>query len=110
MNPLKLKTELWVDGFGNQVEVHERTQDCLDCGCCIHNPSDHPLRDAPQLWRQAGMFDIKPSHMERVCEHVVGHPDPDGLAYLRRIGKHDLADALAMHACDGCCSHAGATT
>lgn len=99
-----MSRELFVDGAGKQVEVHERTQECLDHGCCIHNPSVHALSDAPLVWRQAGLFDIKPSHMERICQHGVGHPDTDGLAYLRRIGQHDLAAGLAVHGCDGCCS------
>lgn len=96
-------SELFVDGAGKHVEVHERTDDCLEHGCCIHNPSDHPLKDAPLVWRVAGAFDIKPSHMERHCDHGVGHPDPDSLAFLRRIGKDELADGLAVHGCDGCC-------
>jgi hypothetical protein len=95
--------ELWVDCNGLHVEVHARNDDCMQNGCCIHNPSDHPLRDAPMQWRVAGPFDIKPSHMERVCDHGVGHPDHDSLAYLERIGQHDLARHLARHGCDGCC-------
>jgi hypothetical protein len=34
--------------------------------------------------------------MERICEHGVGHPDPDDLRVIRdRI--------MGIHACDGCC-------
>ena len=99
-----MSSELFVDGAGKHIEVHERTDDCLADGCCIHAPSDHALRDAPLIWRRVGPWDIKPSHMERFCEHGVGHPDPDSLAYLRRIGNDDLADGLAVHGCDGCCA------
>lgn len=98
-----MNTELFIDGEGKHVEVHERNASC-DVSCCIHNPSDHPLKDAPLVWRVAGVFDIKPSHMERRCEHGVGHPDPDGLSFLRRTGQEKLADDLAVHGCDGCCS------
>lgn len=70
--------------------------------CCIHKPSDHPLRSAPMHWREAGMFDIKPSHMERICPHGQGHPDPDALAHIRRTDARLAAD-LAVHGCDGCC-------
>lgn len=95
--------ELFVDGAGQVIRVHKRNTDC-EVSCCIHNPSDHPLRDARLVWRTAGPLDIKPSHMERICEHGVGHPDHDSLAYLERIGDHDLHDALAVHGCDGCCT------
>lgn len=101
-------TELWVDGAGKYVEIHERTDDCLEHGCCIHNPSNHPMRDFPQVWREAiPIVDLKPSHMERICPHGIGHPDPDSLAYLRRTGREDLARHLSVHGCDGCCSGHG---
>ena len=88
-------SELWVDGFGNHIEVHERTQDCLDYGCCIHNPSDHIMVEWPMLYR----FDR--GLMERVCPHGIGHPDPDAIAYgMRKFGES--ADT-GVHGCDGCC-------
>jgi hypothetical protein len=35
--------------------------------------------------------------MERICEHGIGHPDPDD----RRIRTgEDMGD----HGCDGCCT------
>lgn len=97
------RRETFVDGRGRNLYVHRASDDCFDNHCCIHNPSDHPLRAAPLVWRQAGIFDWKPSHMERMCEHGVGHPDPDSLAFLRRNGKNDLAEILGSHGCDGCC-------
>ena len=36
---------------------------------------------------------------ERICEHGIGHPDPDQVSYWQRWGK----EALAIHGCDGCC-------
>lgn len=41
--------------------------------------------------------------MERVCPHGVGHPDPDSLEWLSRIGARDDG----VHACDGCCQKGG---
>jgi hypothetical protein len=37
--------------------------------------------------------------MERVCPHGIGHPDPDSMEWLHRIGVPDDG----VHACDGCC-------
>lgn len=64
---------------------------CMGPVCCIHNPSDHPMRDFPQQYR----FDRR--IMERVCPHGVGHPDPDDL----RIW---LGEEPVLHGCCGCCS------
>lgn len=62
--------------------------------CPIHNPSSHPLSDAPLYWRgDRGFF-------ERICRHGVGHPDPDSMAYLRSLNPR----ADDTHGCDGCCS------
>ena len=58
---------------------------CAGTVCCLHNRSSHAWRAYPQSWR--GDRDI----MERVCEHGVGHPDPDDPSKDRQ------------HSCDGCC-------
>lgn len=87
------------DDFGNRiVNVHDESA-CAGEPCVIHNPTDHPLRGMKLRWRQAGPFDIKPSHFERICEHGVGHPDPDSLAFFERIGE----TGMGVHGCDGCC-------
>ena len=53
--------------------------------CTMHKRSDHSMRSFPQQWRwDRGI-------MERICEHNVGHPDPD-----------DITDDR-VHGCDGCC-------
>ena len=66
---------------------------CSGEHCCIHNPSNHPLRDAPMHWRSDKHV------MERICEHGIGHADPDDVAHRKRIGvKH-----AGVHGCDGCC-------
>jgi hypothetical protein len=49
-----------------------------DPSCCIHNPSDHPLRFAPLRWVQ---FQPDEGLMFRVCRHDTIHPDPDALLY-----------------------------
>jgi hypothetical protein len=53
--------------------------------CAIHWPSQHHMRTWPQHWRgDRGII-------ERVCDHGVGHPDPDD------------RDRNKVHGCDGCC-------
>lgn len=71
--------------------VHSETS-CAGQNCCIHNPSDHPLADRPLLWRDDRRI------MERVCEHGIGHPDPDDAAFRALMGDRDT-----VHGCDGCC-------
>lgn len=64
---------------------------CAGQACCIHNPSDHPLNLAPLNFR---------GHvMERICEHGIGHPDPDDLAWRERTHQR----VPSIHGCDGCC-------
>ena len=72
---------------------------CRGEHCCVHNPSDHRLKDAPLHWRADRNL------MERICEHGVGHPDPDSLSYLRSIMSRQAyrARAYETHGCDGCC-------
>lgn len=73
----------------DMLRVHDRSV-CAGDRCAIHNPSDHPMRGFPQLWRA----DI--GIMERTCSHNVGHPDPDDLVVrTTRYG--------GRHGCDGCC-------
>lgn len=100
----ELDSELYITGTGQQLEVHERTDECMTYGCLIHNPSDHSMREFPTHWRHGGIFDVKPAHMERICPHGTGHPDPDGLAFTRRIYGDEAAHLLAVHGCDGCCA------
>ena len=67
---------------------------CKGQNCCVHNPSDHHMRD----WKMNFRFDK--SVMERICpEHGVGHPDPDDAAYWIRLGKSHMT----IHGCCGCC-------
>jgi hypothetical protein len=65
--------------------------------CVIHNQSDHNLKHLPLHWRQdRRMF-------ERVCEHGVGHPDPDDLAFHVSQGR----EWMGVHGCCGCCHVTG---
>lgn len=74
------------------INVHPM-DDCSHRNCVIHNPSDHTLRSWPLHWRQDRYL------FERVCEHGVGHPDPDQFEHWAESGQ----DEQAMHGCDGCC-------
>ena len=59
---------------------------CEGQPCTIHNRTDHNMRSWPQSWRgDRGM-------MERICEHGIGHPDPDEREGIDRA-----------HGCDMCC-------
>lgn len=98
-----MDTELFIDARGLQVEVHERNDECLAFGCCIHNPSEHPLRGAPLVYQLPSPFDFRPPRMERICKHEVSHPDYDGVEYLRRSGNAELAYVITVHPCCGCC-------
>lgn len=83
---------------GRVLQTHSPSM-CQGEFCCVHNPSDHPLKDAPLNWRSDRHL------MERICDHGIGHPDPDGLAFRRRVLPTNLFTslALAIHGCDGCC-------
>lgn len=71
---------------------------CRGNHCSIHNPSDHPLRDAPQLW------DPRFKSIYRMCTHGVVHVDPDDFKFKWRAGVSLQVLALvSVHNCDGCC-------
>jgi hypothetical protein len=72
---------------------------CFGPHCCIHKPSDHPLRNAPLTW----VGDLK--MMFRVCEHKSIHPDPDALEYhqvaalIGRVPPYDGYHPCCEHHC-----------
>jgi hypothetical protein len=72
------------------MQVHDPS-DCAGRPCTIHNRTDHHMRSWPQHWRHDRGI------MERICEHGVGHPDPDDYAILNGLDK-------GIHGCDGCCT------
>jgi hypothetical protein len=74
--------------------AHHRLDECSSgLACCIHNPSDHPMKEFPLVWR-----DDK-NAMERRCPHGTGHPDPDDLMYkiLMQGWNPDNTDGLTVH-------------
>lgn len=62
--------------------------------CFVHNPSDHSMLTWPIVVRASTLI-------ERLCEHGIGHPDPDSAAFLNWRDGHDMWD---IHGCDGCCA------
>jgi hypothetical protein len=70
---------------------------CFAGNCCIHSPSDHPLRDAPLSWSDEMKL------MFRVCEHDQIHPDPDSLFFNQWVlrmfydGWHPCCDARCCY-------------
>lgn len=48
--------------------------------CPFHNPSDHHMKDWPIVVR----YD-RYGLAERLCAHGTGHPDPDSVAWLKRL-------------------------
>lgn len=85
--------------FGSIVdEVPVRVHASTECGgeyCPLHNPSNHPLQDAPMVLRldRGGLI-------ERSCQHGVDHSDPDSVAFFRSLGDN----SMSVHGCDGCCT------
>lgn len=81
--------DVLLENTGTWLTCHHSSK-CAGQVCSLHNRSNHHLRDWPQRWR-AGDY-----RMERVCEHGIGHPDPDD--FMLRTGVDD-----GSHGCDGCC-------
>jgi len=81
------RVEPFLTGTGQAITVHERNASCAD-GCAIHSPTAHALRDARTHWRSDRGI------MERICEHGVGHPDPDGLAFARSAAAREAYQVL----------------
>jgi hypothetical protein len=75
----------YITGSGQLLLFVHPREKCHGTPCVIHNQSNHNMRGFPTFWRQDKRF------MERVCDHGVGHPDPDD------------PFASPIHGCDGCC-------
>lgn len=85
--------EKWELPDGSVITGVHLTDDCQDWPCVIHSPTDHHMRDGHLFWRgDRGIF-------ERICEHGVGHPDPDQFKYWDETGQ----ESQSVHGCDGCC-------
>lgn len=88
----------WEDDFGNEVIVHDPSH-CEGEICCIHNPSDHVMKDFKKLFRSRFGMPL----IERICPHGVGHPDPDHLSSYKEKYGEKAARYESIHGCDGCC-------
>lgn len=99
---LDVAENVYTTGVGQKIGSVHPPEQCAGRPCVIHDPSDHHMRAWPTNFRTGGMFDIKPAHMERICPHGVGHPDPDDAAFQASIGSD-----VGVHGCDGCCSPGG---
>lgn len=87
------ETDEYITGTGQILgRLHPRSA-CEGRPCVVHDPSEHHLRHLPTHFR-----DDK-GQMERICEHGVGHPDPDDLAWHASEGR----EHMGVHGCDLCC-------
>lgn len=78
------KIKLW--------NIHPQEK-CAGRPCVIHHPTDHHMRGWRLHWRDdRGIF-------ERICDHGIGHPDPDQFDYWESTGQ----DWQGVHGCDFCC-------
>jgi hypothetical protein len=89
-----------MEDFITSTQQHLQIHDKGICTppCPFHAPSTHKMRHWEMLWRDDRAL------LERICEHGVGHPDPDQIAYLRkRLDNNNYAYEQSIHGCDGCC-------
>lgn len=84
------------NGANTPMLVHAK-ESCGGRRCVIHNPSDHHMKKWPWLMRTD-----RSNLIERLCEHGIGHPDPDSLYFFTDIAKYG-GESLSVHGCDGCC-------
>lgn len=86
----------FTDDAGVEWNVHKRAV-CQGSNCTLHNPSVHPLSNARIVLRTDP---FRYGFAERICEHDIGHPDPDSVAFYDSIGQ----DGWGTHGCDRCCT------
>lgn len=85
------------EAIGGEVWVGVHSPDrCGGETCVMHNPSQHAMREWPMHLRETGL-------VERICEHGVGHPDPDSAAFFDNHGPLGSRGSWTIHGCDGCC-------
>lgn len=85
--------EVWRINDNTRLTSVHRFEDCAG-PCPLHSPSDHSMIEFTLSYRDDRGF------FERICEHGIGHPDPDSLTYLYSIG---VGEGYGVHGCDGCC-------
>jgi hypothetical protein len=66
---------------------------CIGRPCPIHNRTQHHMSGWRIHWRDDRGI------LERLCEHGIGHPDPDQFQYWEETGQ----EWQSVHGCDGCC-------
>lgn len=86
--------DLSFTGTGRLIH-HHGPEACGGDPCPLHNPSAHHMTTWPLHLRED-----RPPLLERICEHGVGHPDPDSAAFLNRRSPGGVWD---RHGCDWCC-------
>lgn len=86
MRARKISTGKYVLVGGQIVQNVHAAWQCYGEYCCIHNPSHHHMVNWAQNFRPDRGI------MERICEHGIGHPDPDD------------PSTDTIHGCDGCCN------
>jgi hypothetical protein len=92
------KYDIFTDDAEVKWNVHKASV-CEGSRCAIHNPSDHPLKNAPIGLRMGSIFSSKPhGFAERFCPCGIGHSDPDSVAFYDSIGYY----GTDVH---GCCGH-----
>lgn len=97
MNDMEKSYDLTPIYGGRTLRTHPAAKCADDETCAIHKPSAHRLTWAPLHWRgDRGL-------LERICEHGVGHPDPDDLAFKKKTMPNYDSYAFEVHGCDGCC-------
>lgn len=79
----------------DQIIMAHSKKDCKP-PCALHSPSSHPMI----TWKLVYREDI--GLLERVCEHGIGHPDPDSVKFL--IEQMGMDESITVHGCDDCCS------
>ncbi len=93
----KRKLIVAVPPYGQEMEMMVNIHDKETCGgkmCPFHNPSKHHMVKWPKVWRA----DRADSLVERRCEHGVGHPDIDSLAFI--MSREEGGEYSGIHGCD----------
>lgn len=84
--------ETFVTSLKQKVNIHDR--EFCSGRCPFHVPSEHKMSGWPIVWRDDRQL------VERLCDHEIGHPDPDSVKYLKQFHSEQ---GLTTHGCDGCC-------
>ena len=76
------------------MPIHSK--DVCSGACPFHAPSDHVMKKWPTLVRASGL-------VERLCQHGVGHPDPDSVRWMDEHSYPGSRGTWGVHGCCGCC-------